>query len=138
MARYFSNEGICLLLIRLTMTSAHVLSSYYANQGMDCRLLGFPPISNESARQTYRELTEEEIAQVDGGVANIGIGATAGAIFGGAQFLMSDDRFSWSGFAFGIGSGAVSGAISSMGGFGFAFYGGGLGAVGGLVANRLR
>lgn len=85
-----------------------------------------------------RELTDEEITQVTGGMANVGIGATVGAIYGGAQFLMTDAKFSWGGFAFGIGSGAASGAIASMGGFAFAFYGGGLGALGGVVSNNMR
>lgn len=85
-----------------------------------------------------RELTEAEIIQVTGGMANVGIGATVGAIYGGTQFLMTDAKFSWSGFAFGIGSGAASGAIASMGGFAFAFYGGGLGALGSVVSNNMR
>lgn len=85
-----------------------------------------------------RDLTEEEVAQVTGGITQVGIGASIGAIYGGAQFLMTNDKFSWGGFAFGIGSGAVSGSIASMGGFAFAFYGGGLGALGGVVANKMR
>ena len=38
----------------------------------------------------------------------------------------------------GIAGGAIGGAIASMGGFSFAFSGGGLGVTGGIVANKLR
>jgi len=46
--------------------------------------------------------------------------------------------FTWSGLGVGIASGAIGGAVASMGSFSFAFYGGGLGVTGGIAANKLR
>ncbi len=120
------------------MNSSSLQKIQPVSNGMVNQFFAQTPAVSGLISRAPRELTEEEVSQVDGGMANVGIGAAAGAIFGGAQFLMSDDRFSWGGFAMGISSGAVGGAIAGMGGFSFAFYGGGLGTLGGAVANRMR
>ena len=85
-----------------------------------------------------RNLTIEEIDEVNGALSNVAIGAIAGGIWGGGAYLTGGGGFTWGGLGVGIAGGEIGGAIASMGGFSFAFYGGGLGVTGGIVANKLR
>jgi hypothetical protein len=85
-----------------------------------------------------RELTIQEIEEVDGALGNVAIGAIAGGLWGGGAYLTGGGGFTWSGLGTGIAGGAIGGAVAGMGGFSFAFYGGGLGMTGGIMANRLR
>lgn len=87
---------------------------------------------------SIRELTAEELEEVSGVLGNIAIGAIAGALWGGFSYATSGPGQSLAGYALAIGSGAAGGAIASMGGFGLAFYGSGLAAVGGLGASQMK
>ncbi len=87
---------------------------------------------------SIQELTRRELDEVSGGYANVAIGAVAGAIWGGFSYATSGGGQNWQGYALAIGSGAVGGAIASMGGFSFAFYGGGLAAVGSIGAGQMK
>lgn len=87
-----------------------------------------------------RELSTVELEEVSGGVvvAPVVIGAVAGGLWGGFQYATGGNGMTWTGAALAIGSGMVGGAVASMGGFAFAFYGSGLGAIGGVAANSFR
>lgn len=84
------------------------------------------------------EMSVEEVDEVSGGLGNVAIGAVAGALWGGFAYATSGSGQSLGGYALAIGSGAAGGAIASMGGFAFAFYGSGLGAVGGIAASQMK
>jgi hypothetical protein len=74
---------------------------------------------------------------VNGGAVNVAAGAAIGAVWGGASYLTSDSNITAAGLAMSVGSGAIAGAIASMGGVSFAFYGGGLGMVGQIASQRI-
>jgi lactobin A/cerein 7B family class IIb bacteriocin len=84
------------------------------------------------------ELTTKELEQVSGGLPNVAIGAVAGAIWGGFNYATTGSGQTMSGYALAIGGGAAGGAIAAMGGFSFAFYGGGLGALSSIAANEMK
>ena len=84
------------------------------------------------------ELTLDELNEVSGGLGTVAIGAIAGGIWGGISYATSGSGQSFGGYALAIGSGAFGGAIAGMGGFSFAFYGGGLEAVGSISAAAMK
>jgi hypothetical protein len=85
-----------------------------------------------------RDLTIAEVDETHGALGNVAIGAVAGGIWGGGSYLTGGGGFTWSGLGTGVATGAIGGAVAGMSGFAFAFYGGGLGMLGGIVANKNR
>jgi hypothetical protein len=96
---------------------------------------------NVAANSTYcfgvvmQELNMVEVEEVSGALGPVAVGAVAGGVWGGYQYFAASGSATWGGAALAIGSGVFGGAVAGMGGFSFAFYGGGLSAVGGMSAS---
>lgn len=103
---------------------------------MDFVCKNFHKNSNDSLpSNNMRILDYSELNEVNGGLGTVAIGAMVGAGWNAYQYIGSGSPNGFSEFLMATGSGAVGGAIAGMGGFGFAFYGGGIAAVGSMAAS---